>query len=271
MQTLFETGSETDLTNDHCLLLEIGQDYCQYAYWHRLTNSIQASKFISFTEVEADTVWPGIIDELKQQPAEQVMVSVALPQALLVPSKYFTNKFEALDAVYNQPAQVYKADRINEWQMVTMYSLPEEIHHRLTATFSLLQFFHAYTTCIKVYNGFVADNQLAVHFTPQHFRVLLKKDSAIQLAQTYSYQTPLDVVYYLLKICYEFEIEQPSVHLILSGLIDKASNLFNELQQYFTNIHFAQPADFKLPNDSLPHYFFTSLYNLATCASSVEV
>jgi hypothetical protein len=73
------------------------------------------------------------------------------------------------------------------------------------------------------------------------------------------------VAYYLLKICYAFELSQQEVYLILSGLVEKSSNLFAELQQYFAHIHFAQRPEISLPQTSHPHHYFTSLYNLAAC------
>ena len=148
-----------------------------------------------------------------------------------------------------------------------MFGLPKSLYQTLQQSFSTIDFCHAYTPGIKIYNGFVADQQLMVHFTPQYFRVLLKKQAAIHLAQTYSYTSPLDVVYFLLKICYEFELEQSTTNVILSGLMEKESPMFTELEQYFSHVHFAHPPEISLPESKYPHYFFTSLYNLAACVS----
>jgi hypothetical protein len=108
---------------------------------------------------------------------------------------------------------------------------------------------------------------LEVHIATQQFSVLVKKDNQVQLAQTYSYKSPLDVVYFLLKICYEFQLEQSSVFVILSGLVEKDSAMYKELHNYFTNLHFAEAAPYELPQNELPRHYFTSLYNLAACAS----
>lgn len=267
LKILFDIGADVELSTDDRLLFEVGKDYCSYAYWNPSTNTIHHLQFISFEEVEAEKDLLEIINSVKNNRFDSVVICSAFAQALLVPTKYFNNNYQTLDIIYDQQAQEYKHDAIPEWQMITIYSLPQKIAGLFQDSFSNVQFLHAYTPAIKMYNGYVADNQLSVHFTPQHFRVLLKKDTAIQLAQTYWYKTPLDVIYYLLKICYEFEMEQSSVHLILSGLIEKNSTLFGELYQYFTNIHFAHPPEIKLPDNSYPQHFFTSIYNLATCVS----
>lgn len=268
MKILFDIGSDNVQDKEHNLLLEIGKDYCCYAFWYR--HSIDRLRFISFNEMEGEERLPQIVADIPKQDFQSVFVCSAFPQAVLIPSKYFTDNYEALDIIYDQPAQVYKHDKIPEWQLVNTYAIPSSLENVLQASFPSAQYIHAYTPLLKVYNGYVADNQLSVHFTPQYFRVLFKKDTAIQLVQTYYYSTPLDVIYYLLKICDEFELQQTSVYIILSGLIEKISALYTELNQYFSNVHFAHPPEIKLPENDYPHYFFTSLYNLATCVSSVE-
>ena len=126
---------------------------------------------------------------------------------------------------------------------------------------------HAYTPSLKVFNGFSAPSQIDVYFGIRHFRVLVKKDNHIQLAQTYSYKNPLDVVYYLLKICYEVGLEQTEISVVLSGLIDENSAMFSELHSYFMNLHFAEAPAYSVPENDFPGHYFTSLYNLAACVS----
>jgi hypothetical protein len=111
----------------------------------------------------------------------------------------------------------------------------------------------------------VAESQVAVHFTPFNFRVIVKKEGQLQLAQMYCYQAPLDVVYYLLKIIQEIDLLKEDTFIILSGLIEEDSALFKELHQYFLNVHFALPGNVTLQNNKLPQHFFTSMYNLAAC------
>jgi hypothetical protein len=169
--------------------------------------------------------------------------------------------------IYDTIADTHFTDRVADWQIVNSYSLPGTIHDRIVKQFPSAVFFHAYTPSLKIYNGFVAADQVDLHFTTHNFRVLVKKSQQVHLAQTYSYKTPLDVVYYLLKICYEFKLEQAEVFLIVSGLIDQDSAMYSELHNYFLNIHFAHAPSYTLPETEHPHYYFSSLYNLAACVS----
>lgn len=266
MQTLFHLRSGAAIDDNHTLLAEAGPDYCACAYYHKAAKSLDEIRYFSFAETEAEESVANVLADAKGLTGKALVCS-AFTQALLVPTKFFTGDYAVLDAIYDGTAQTHWNDAIPEWQMTNVYSMPAAIHQSFQAAFANLQFFHAYTPAVKIYNGYVADNQIAVDFTRSRFRVLFKKDSTIQLAQTYAYKTPLDVVYFLLKICYEFGLMQGDVHLILSGLIEKESALFADLQQYFSNVHFAHPPEMALPEGEHPQHFFTSLYNLAQCAS----
>lgn len=243
----------------------MGRDHCCYAYLHKPSAAISRIQLTSFDEPEVEEQLPTLFETLRGHDFESVVVSSAFPQALLYPQKYFKDGYTALDLVYDQPMQAYFHDRIFEWQIVNMYAMPKAVNNAIREAFVNVQYFHTYTPTIKIYNGYVADQQLSVHFTGQYFQVMLKKDAAVHLLQTYAYKTPLDVIYYLLKICYEFNLPQAEVFVILSGLVARESALFTDLQQYFTNLHFAQQPEISLPESPYPQYFFTSIYNLAAC------
>lgn len=267
MKTLFDIGQDNEESSEHSLLLEIGKDYCSTALYNKKTNSIDRIRLYALDELETVAQLRDILQPLKESGFQSVTVCSAYPEAVLYPNKLFNSDYSLQEQLYQQPAQQYFHDAIGEWQIVNAYSLPKAVCCVVEDVFGSVDYLHAYTPAIKVYNGYAADHQLSVHITRQSFRVLLKKDMTIHLVQTYSYQTPLDVVYYLLKICYEFHLQQQDVFLILSGLVEKESNLFVELQQYFTNIHFAQQPEIGLPQSPHPTHFFSSIYNLAACVS----
>jgi hypothetical protein len=265
LKTVFTIGN----ANAGCdvLLLEIGEGYCCHALLKGKERSFHHIRYTTFDDMEMEEKLSSLLDELKEEKCEQVLISSAFPQSLLTPKQGHKNDYILLNVIYDSPSQKYLKDEITEWQMCITYALPGSIFKLIKERFRFAEFVHAYTPSLKIYNGFVAGDQIDIHFTTQHFRILVKKNKQVQLAQVYPYKTPLDVVYYLLKICYEFGITQGEVFLILSGLIDQDSSMYNELHNYFLNLHFAQALTFSLPENEYPHHYFTSLYNLAACVS----
>jgi hypothetical protein len=265
LKTLFKVGRDKGASDT--LLLELGQDYCCYGFLDQEAKTFHQIRYISFEEREAEDKLAIVFDELKNEDLPNIIICAAYSQALLVPGMKFSNDTTLLNMVYDTPVQKQFHDQIEEWQMVAVYGFPDTVQKLIQANFPFARTFHAYTPALKIYNGYMAADQIDLHFTTQDFRVLVKKDQQVLLAQTYQYKTPLDVVYYLLKISCEFGLDQSSTFLIVSGLIEKDSALYQELHNYFVQLHFAQATTYELPENSHPHYYFTSLYNLASCVS----
>jgi hypothetical protein len=170
-----------------------------------------------------------------------------------------------LNNLYNQNHFFPLNDPIAEWQLINVYTLPLSVHNKIAAQLPGASFVHAYTPLLKIYNGFTSDHQVSAHFIGKQFRVMVKKHHHVELLQTYTYSSPMDVVYFLLKICTEFQLPQEETQIIISGLIEEDSALYKELHHYFLHMHFAISTTLSLPGHEYPNHFFTSLHNLAAC------
>jgi hypothetical protein len=91
---------------------------------------------------------------------------------------------------------------------------------------------------------------------------------ALQLLQTFSYQTPEDTAYYLLLICKQFDIAPDKMVLNISGLIDEKSALYSELVKYFEEVHYEGVPDTYGTNGILneyPAHYFSPLLKMSLC------
>ena len=267
MNTVFEIGNLSAGDSSDSLFIEIGQTFCSIAL---IESSKKAAQFIgvySFDAISLDDSVDAILKIIsdKQSNIRTLVISPAFPEALLVPNKFYHHKSSLLNAVFNQKHFFPLNDPIAEWQLINVYTLPILAHKKITEKFPSASFMHAYTPLLKVYNGFTAEHQISAHFIGKQFRVMIKKDHHIQLVQTYTYTSPMDVVYYLLKICTEFQLHQEETQIIISGLIDEDSALYKELHHYFLHLHFASTTTISLPEHAHPGHFFTSIHNLAAC------
>ena len=100
------------------------------------------------------------------------------------------------------------------------------------------------------------------------FLVAVFNGEKIQLVQSYAYQTPDDVSYYLLAICNRFNINQDKVTLIVSGLLDEQSRLYQELLKYFLQVQWDRmPESVKMDAAfaAYPNHYFSPLLKMALC------
>jgi Protein of unknown function (DUF3822) len=155
-------------------------------------------------------------------------------------------------------------ENITDWQMYNVYAVPASLLQKVQLLYPAAQSRHQISLSIKQVIAATEEGNMYVDFRPDDFTVLLVKSSRLLLAQTYTYSTPEDVVYYLLKICAQLGLSQQELQLQVSGLIDSDSALYKELYQYFLNIEFRESG---WQGNEYPAHFFTTLNDLARCAS----
>jgi hypothetical protein len=259
--------SPTEAQANDILVMEVGADYACYATGNTTAKTVNEIRYYTFPKGVYQT-FHNIYEQAKANNGsfEKVVVCSAFPQAILVPDKLYSedNHQNFLQPVYDIANDIILHDHVTIWRLHNVYAFPKNLHQITTGHFPQLEYIHAYSISLK--NDTIrADQQIAVHFTTTQFSVKVKKGQRLLLMQTFSFQTPLDVVYVLLKIGTEMELKQEETDIVLSGLIDEQSDLYKELYNYFLHLQFAGIAEDKLITSDYPPHFFASIYNLASC------
>lgn len=147
-----------------------------------------------------------------------------------------------------------------------IFRVPLSLLEIFKQRFTVKQISHA-VECIKIPAIANSIDCLIYHST---IRIVLYKNSALQIIQYFEYSEPADVVYHLLNTCRQFQVDPESLQLILSGMIDETSGLYTEIYKYFLNVSLKTlPSDVQLSDDMSehPHHFYSHLIELAQCAS----
>lgn len=271
LKQLFEIREEGKDSVQPVLSIELGEKHCCFSITDFASQQLEKLAYYSTEETNDD-----FLNELFTAHPElngsfyQVLVCYDYPQSCLVPAKYYRVEDGALlmNSMTGMPAAASViSEAINEWQVNNVYVVPEKVHERISKSFSTGQYWHRNTVNIRNNTASAEGGNLLVNFRNMDFTVLASANGQLLLAQAFSYLTPDDVIYYLLKICHQFGLNQQQVHIKLSGLIEQQSALYRELYHYFRHVEFRN-AGWKSPaNDESPAHFFTSLNDLTKCAS----
>ena len=189
-------------------------------------------------------------------------------ETLLVPNEYYNedSRKEMLDLVYGSlPGSQYFAEPVKGVNATNIYKVPSAVHEVLSNRFFAAATKHS-NSCVNAY----ADKDLYCVIYNSYIKVILYKNSKLQLTQFYDYNIPADVAYHLLNICTQHQLSASEITLTLSGFIDEQSNLYEELYRYFLNIKMDEIADDIQVSDEIkthPNHFFSFLINLVKCAS----
>ena len=252
------------------LSIQVGERHCGIAVTNKAADQLYELAYYLNSDGS-----PNPLPEIMEQHAflknsyYQVLIGYDHPKSVLSP----TNHYNAEEATIwlkgllgvNGTTTVI-AEQVSNWHLHNIYSVPKELHDWTSRHFSSGKYWHGYSIQLKQLIPVEEKGILVVDFRNDVFVVIAAEGKKLLLAQSFPYTTPADVLYYLLKVCSQFGLLQETVNLYLSGLIDQGSALYKELYQYFINVEFRN-ADWSIADHDYPAHFFTSLNDLAKCAS----
>jgi len=212
-------------------------------------------------------------DGLLQQPWKEAIVIYNFPDSSLLPDKYFDigmNKSITEFLFGSAFKGLILSEKIPAWDVYNIYRIQREIHAVMQQKFSPGRYWHYYSMLLST-----IDNQSEIPgslirciFYPEKFIVVFLKNTHLQLLQTYHYETPEDVIYYLLQICHQFSLSQENLKVIVSGLIEQHSSLYTELLKYFQDLecdHLPEIIETKGLLLNLPEHYFSPILKMALC------
>jgi len=275
MKPVFKIGqSEGVNTSQANLLMEIGETHCCFAIVGHPDQMMVQSVYYAAEENDRDDMLKKVLQvhpELSQA-FRQTVIGYYMRENILIPSKlyHFEETKKLLQALYEKDHNTTISESVSEWQLYNAYNVRVSLHELLSRSFATGNFWHVYSVTLKNRIDQHEGGKMVIDFKTDSFSVVVIKHHSILLAQIFAYSKPADILYWLLKICKELSLSQNEVKLLISGLIDKRSAMYKDLEQYFLDIEFASIANgvrLSNPFHEYPIHFFSSLYKLAACVS----
>jgi len=275
MKPVFKIGNSGDLNASEAnLLMEIGETHCCFAVTDHAAKMMIQSVYYAAEEHDRDEMLKKVLlahPELKRS-FRQTVIGYYMRENILIPSNlyHFEETKKLLQALYEKDQNTTISESVSEWQLYNTYNVPVSLHELLSRNFATGNFWHVYSIVLKNRIDPPEGGKLIIDFKTDSFSIVVIKHHSILLAQIFAYSKPADILYWLLKICKEFSLSQSQIKLLISGLVDKRSAIYKELDQYFLNIEFASIANgvrLSNPFHEYPVHFFSSLYKLAACVS----
>ena len=167
---------------------------------------------------------------------------------------------------WKQPGMLLITEQLPEWQLYNIYPVPVDLYQLLHSRFPSIEYRNQFSAGLKQLDAARSAGTIQLDIRHADFTILAAREGRLLLSHSSEYQAPDDIIYFLLRICRQFELSQEFVQLEISGLIDRDSALYKELYQYFLLIRFREPS-WKMPGSNYPAHFFTSLNDISQCVS----
>jgi Protein of unknown function (DUF3822) len=226
---------------------------------------------------EPEVILRGILETdplLSRFEAGEIFLVYNFPESNLVPERIFSADMThpVTDLIYGDLSQDLVLDEKIPWfEFHNVYRVPARIHFLMQEKFQGARYWHFYSLQLKCYKMFTAKQEAAyikAFFYPDKMAVMIFKSGQLQLVQHFDYLDSKDVLYHLLNCCQQLNMTREELILELSGMIDKKSALYEDLELYFLNVRFDSMEDSIKMTDELmqfPNHFFASLLKMTIC------
>lgn len=253
------------------LLMTAGGSFFSFALMNTSVKEIVEFGYYSVSN-DNDNSWNDFFAESEVLSDRYAHVAIAFnsPESILLPSAHFKIEESQLqaDTIFGKNFQtIVNSDLLSEWEMVNIYRIPESLHAAVSRRFPSARQQNINSLLLNN-SSKVTQNSILVEFRTNEFSVIVFNENVFHLAKSFSYSTPEDVLYYLLKICQEYKLSQQEVELVLAGLIERDSAIFRELYKYFIHLEFDElPLEFSIADALVeyPRHYFSTISKLAKC------
>ncbi|HUQ64559.1 MAG TPA: DUF3822 family protein [Flavitalea sp.] len=267
-----------NLPADCKLLIEVSAQSFNYILFTRSPDQLYILRqYRIYTTGDKNTrdVLEEIIsgDPVLMQYGGTAIIVYNFPDANLLPSEHF--KTELKKAVTNllygdTENELIFDEHVNDWNIQNVYTVSRDLHTLCRDKFRGGQYWHLYTMILRwsKQSELNSGSFARVIFYNDKFITAFFIDGALQLMQTFSYQTPEDASYYLLLICKQFNVDPAHLVLNISGLIDTQSALYSELIKYFEEVHYeGVPSTYGTNGilEEYPSHYFSPLLRMSLC------
>ena len=195
----------------------------------------------------------------------KVFISYSYPESVLMPASAQNQdvNHDIISLVHgDQPGSSVFSDLLAEKNIHNQYRISTDLHQFIIKHYPLTAFAHQYSLMIKQLPE--ENNVLKVIFYRDKIVVMLSINGMLQLIQTFTYASPQDIIYNLLNVCKQFEVEDPL--LSISGMIDPESGLYKEIKKYFRNLELeGHDEKVQLNGADFPKHYFAHLFSIAQC------
>ena len=257
------------------LFLEIGINQVVVMVKHKTSRQVEAFEFFQLDgkmQWEKDLAHIKTMSELLNRKFTGNFIYYQIPEALVMPEQHFSQAAaqDFLEQIYGESitTQTFSEKLAAPLHMVVIYRLNNKLTEWVHGQFMGAESHHTYAHLLNTSLAKpIAENPFVqIQFFEKHLLLIVFKHKKLQLIQTFNYTEQEDVLYYILSIAQQFELDPTISQLEICGELDKQSLIAQQFPKLFRSIHWdsSKPNGvFSSVTTAFPSHYFTPYYNLA--------
>jgi hypothetical protein len=272
-----DAAFDTSHTEKFCLVMQIGPDSLTLAVLDNLTNDFLAFEQYIFRKTTGERSLSEHIDRLISEHEwlssgfKRVDACVITEKFTLVPSAFFDSTKISDYLKFNQPVSdedLVMNDVLRNAEARNVYAIESSLEKSLKRISSSVRIRHHLSALIEKtlsVNKNKSVRRVLAHVQNQRFDLIISEGGKLLLANSFTFQTSEDFIYYLLFACEQLKMNPEELELEIVGEIETDSALSNLAKKYIRNIKFGQrpvEARFAKEFEKFPAHFYHNLFSL---------
>lgn len=195
-------------------------------------------------------------------------------EMVLVPSSLYTENLHAIliDTIHgDQKDYSISVDDVRQWELHNVFGSSTEMLELVLDKYPQARQVQYMSACLRgIFRTIKAgtDQRIKLYVLPSCFNMVVLKGDHLQIAKSFFYETPEDIIYHLMNVVDKYGLDTSEVILEVSGLLDSSSATWKELSKYFLNVGTEKPPSFSSENaktTNLPSHYFTPFLLVPKC------
>ena len=258
------------------LFIELGQRHLASFVVNSKTNQILAYEFFQLNDKLTPSLLNGyIIDKnFNLNAFEGVYFVHNQKEFALVPADFHKTHLDKtiLETIHGDLISLQtQSDELPQWEIVNVFGIEKSIYTSILAILPDAKHIHVNSIYLK--SAFMQlvnmqEQWIKVYFYPSYFNVVIMKDAQLQIMQSFYYETADDVIYFLINLTDQFQLDVTLLHMQVSGLIEEEFTTFKELKKYFVNVSLELNPALHFVKGQEPYqplHYFTPLFLSSQC------
>jgi len=212
-------------------------------------------------------------DDLLMLPYSSSVFLFLSQKSTLIPDNYFDQRMLKSYLEFNHELDALDEIHYNYLPSVDAYNvfaLHTYIASAISHHFMGVRFYHQAMPFIERITDYSDNRQkqiMAVNINHHFFDVAVSSSSRLKLYNTFQYKEPTDLVYFILYICNEFEMDPLTLELVLSGELSDMMSYRDAIREYIPGVQTLKTADNNLAEGlaKVKESNYFTLFNLVHC------
>lgn len=201
-------------------------------------------------------------DQLLKLTYRKTRIGLLSPTATLIPADLYDAsqmRFYLEQNAMLKKEHIVLADELESVGAHQVYAFDERVFEVLKGHFPTAGFCHVLSGLISAHHRYGEAENIYVNLSSQYLQIIVFNREKLLFSNTFIHRSESDVLYFIMLVIKQLDLDAEKNRVILSGEIDEHSTTYSTLQKYIQHIEFVHtPILYKYNHATPPvyHHFF---------------